>query len=899
VSALNRAITASTRHPWATLVIVVLLVLAAVPGIIGFDRVPVLRDIDALRGIGGIEQDNSNDGYLGSFNRFYLEEDYIADTFGDPDSSVFISVDTPNIYSTEALELVQAIHERMEEIPLVTEVNSIINVEDVSGAGDTISTFDLIPKDADGRPVLPSTEAELAELRRQLEANDVFESYIYSKARNENGLPAAWNITVGMEETEERPAELINRLESEVQRFQRPGVELYLFGGAVLTRAVDNSGLQDLTRQVPLILLVICLIYFFNFHSVSGVFFPVTGNIISVLWTFSIIGYVGMKLAFIHLLLLPLLIALGSSYAIHLLNQYYAEAGSYTEKHKRKQIGLTIKHILKTISLAGLTTMVGLLSSVANRLVHLRSFGLLAGVGVLLSVVVAITYVPAMLALIRIPSVRMNRAFNARPIDRLIRAVNRLTVRHPLPILLAAGVLVLTSAGGAFFVSNDVTNTDYFAPDHQIRFLTDYFSENFDGVDTMSIVLDTRPDLPGSARREVARRVAGPARDDAEAEAESIATPGADEATADDPFATDAFGDTPLGDTASADAAAASESAGMTRGGALDAAFLAEVDGLARFATAQAGVGKSISFVDMVERFNYIMHNDREEYRRLPTETAVITDYVDAFGGQDENFDGLPDAFERFVDPRYNIVKITLKLTNVNGEPFDTGDGERLRHAVGGYIEEHFDTDQVHYLIAGGSMGMLAIQNYVVSGQIISIVVSLFAIAIITSLIFGSLRIGLVSIVPLGIAVLINFGVMGIFGIKLNIATALIASFAIGIGIDDTIHYLLNLRKEMALHPDAEIASPEARSDVVLAALKKTSKAIIFTSLALIFGFAVVGFSSFLPIRYFSLLVALTMVNATIATLVVLPAVVMRFPAILTSATGPRNSRRIATRKST
>ena len=132
---------------------------------------------------------------------------------------------------------------------------------------------------------------------------------------------------------------------------------------------VLNSGIQDLIRQVPLIVLVICLVYFLNFGTVTGIIFPITGNFISVLWTYSIIGYVGMKLAFIHLLLLPLLIALGSSYAIHLLNQYYREVETYTAENRRKQIGLTIKHILRTITLAGLTTMIGLMSNTTNKLV--------------------------------------------------------------------------------------------------------------------------------------------------------------------------------------------------------------------------------------------------------------------------------------------------------------------------------------------------------------------------------------------------------------------------------------------------------------------------------------------------------------------------------------------------
>ena len=233
---------------------------------------------------------------------------------------------------------------------------------------------------------------------------------------------------------------------------------------------------------------------------------------------------------------------------------------------------------------------------------------------------------------------------------------------------------------------------------------------------------------------------------------------------------------------------------------------------------------------------------------------------------------------ESFIDPTLNVLKITLKLKNVGDHDLTTGDSKRIRQALSRYLSEHFDTSEIYYLISGGSIAFMTIQSYIVTGQILSIVFSLIVIAFMTSIIFRSLQIGLLSVIPLGIAVLVNFGVMGIFGIKLDIATALIASFAIGIGIDDTIHFLLNFRKEMAKPGNADLYNPDVRKRVVYQALRYTSKAIIFTSLALIFGFTVVGFSSFLPIKYFSILVALTMVNATIATLMFLPAVIVLFP---------------------
>lgn len=237
----DRAITLSTRRPGFTLLVIFLICLLAVPGIVGFDSIPGLDRIKAWRHIGGIEQDNSNEGYLGSFSRFHIENDYVEDVFGDTGSGVFIAVEADNIYTFETLAYVNRIHERMEVIPGVTEVSSIISLEDVTGRGDEIRSFEMIEKNENGQPMLPRTDRELARLRSRLESNDIFESVVYSKKRNDLELPLAWNIAISIEENEERSTELVNQIEAELDELEDERFATYLFGGDILSREVDNS----------------------------------------------------------------------------------------------------------------------------------------------------------------------------------------------------------------------------------------------------------------------------------------------------------------------------------------------------------------------------------------------------------------------------------------------------------------------------------------------------------------------------------------------------------------------------------------------------------------------------------------------------------------------------------
>jgi len=116
------------------------------------------------------------------------------------------------------------------------------------------------------------------------------------------------------------------------------------------------------------------------------------------------------------------------------------------------------------------------------------------------------------------------------------------------------------------------------------------------------------------------------------------------------------------------------------------------------------------------------------------------------------------------------------------------------------------------------------------------------------------------------VAVILNFGVMGWLGINLDMVTSMIAAITIGIGVDDTIHFLNTFRHNRAKGLGIDEAIEQT--------LAVAGKAIFFTSLALVLGFLVFSISSFIPVILFGLLMAMTMVATTIGALVVLPSVI-------------------------
>jgi predicted RND superfamily exporter protein len=152
-------------------------------------------------------------------------------------------------------------------------------------------------------------------------------------------------------------------------------------------------------------------------------------------------------------------------------------------------------------------------------------------------------------------------------------------------------------------------------------------------------------------------------------------------------------------------------------------------------------------------------------------------------------------------------------------------------------------------------------------GQLIGLAQVLMVLLTLMSLFFLSIRIGVLSLVPNVLPIVVLFGVMGWAEIPLNVSTSMIAVIAIGIAVDDTIHYLSEF--------NAQIRQTGNQERAILEAAQVIGRPIVFTSMALTAGFLVVCLSGFQPIRYFGVLASLTMVVALLADLLLTPALLM------------------------
>ena len=180
-------------------------------------------------------------------------------------------------------------------------------------------------------------------------------------------------------------------------------------------------------------------------------------------------------------------------------------------------------------------------------------------------------------------------------------------------------------------------------------------------------------------------------------------------------------------------------------------------------------------------------------------------------------------------------------------------------------VEQNFDSNQSNIKISGLSVFINDFVNIIVKSSMTSILLSIVLILIITGLFFSSIKWGLFSIVPLTSAVILNFGLMGIFGIDLNHMTALLSAVIIGVGVDFSIHYISDYRRNLINNVDSNIINLRTSQDVGYPVLLDVASNM---------GFIALFFSILIPLNHMGGLMVFAMISTSFATLTILASLI-------------------------
>jgi predicted RND superfamily exporter protein len=269
-------------------------------------------------------------------------------------------------------------------------------------------------------------------------------------------------------------------------------------------------------------------------------------------------------------------------------------------------------------------------------------------------------------------------------------------------------------------------------------------------------------------------------------------------------------------------------------------------------------VGKVVSLVDLLKQMSQVV--DPAGGGKLPDTSPGVAQYLLLYSmGGDENDLG------RLVDHDFRRAVITAYLRTDDFRAM-----KAMTVAVQAEADQLFASTPVKASVGGGVTNAIALNETMVRGKTINLIQISLLVVVITSVLLRSVAGGFLVLLPLGTAALVNLGLMGWTGIPLSMGTAAISAMAIGIGADYAVYFLFRVREEFQRTGDLRGATATA--------LTTSGKAIAYVASAVAGGYLCLALSLFKVHVLLGVLVALTMVSSSAATVAFLPAVILLLP---------------------
>ena len=287
---------------------------------------------------------------------------------------------------------------------------------------------------------------------------------------------------------------------------------------------------------------------------------------------------------------------------------------------------------------------------------------------------------------------------------------------------------------------------------------------------------------------------------------------------------------------------------------------LKRMDKLQDFISKIPELSNPISIVNGIKFAKQAFYNGNPKYYNLPTsqENNFILPYISNLGEKNE-------LLLNYIDSLGQFGRITTFMKDI-----DTQKIEFIESNLNKKINELFPENRYKIEITGKAILFLKGTKFLIKNLFISLALAIMLISIFMALMFRSLKMILISLIPNILPLILTAGLMGVIGIPLKPSTILVFSIAFGISVDFTIHYLAKYRQEL-------ISSQWEINSSVYKALRETGISMFYSGIVLFFGFSVFILSNFGGTQALGGLVSITLLMAMLANLILLPSLLISF----------------------
>ncbi|HOU97099.1 MAG TPA: MMPL family transporter, partial [Bacteroidales bacterium] len=613
---------------------------------------------------------------------------------------------------------------------------------------------------------LPESQSQLDSLKSYVFSKEMYKGAIVS----EDGTATVIMFTLLPDADKQAVAK---EIKEKTEALNLP--EIIYFGGLpFMVNDVSDLIISDIVWLLPIVFIVIALILYFSFKSLRGVLMPLLTAGIAVIWTIGIMVTAGHELTIILNIVPIILLAVGSAYTIHVINSFNVSKTTDINQTIIKALG----YVIIPVVLAAVTTAIGFVSFVLGAyLTMIRDFGIFTAIGVMVSLILAIFFVPALTSV-------FSKNDNKKTADLtekktilshvILQPLSNLLFKHPKYIFSIWGILMVISIVGMFLIKTSTNMADYFKKDNPTRISEDLMQKKFGGSFPVFVVFDGDVQSPEVLKTMIKTE---------------------------------------------------------------------------QFMKQDPNISITQSVADLIEQMNDAML----EGKKIPDDRTKIEQLWFLLDGQ--------DVMPQLVSEDLDRGIIQSKFASVENKEI-----EAFTKKMQQFIEEN-SNENCKIELTGMPSVYVRLNDSLIKSQFSSLLIALVLVVLIVGLIFRSFSKGIYATIPIIATILVLFGFMGFTGIPLDIATVLVGSIALGIGIDYSIHFISGFNAHLKENGDAEKAIEKT--------LLSSGKAIIINVTSVAAGFLVLLFSQLVPLQNFGLLVAISMFGSGLGSLTLLPVILI------------------------
>jgi predicted RND superfamily exporter protein len=536
-------------------------------------------------------------------------------------------------------------------------------------------------------------------------------------------------------------------------------------------------------------LLITSLIFFFFFRSFRATFISIFILLFGVMWSFGTLGLFNYKITILTAIIPPLIIVIGITNCIFLINKYQQEIKLH--QNQAKALQRVISKIGVSTLMTNLTTAAGFATFMITGNELLYEFGLVTSINVITVYLLTLLIVPIMYSFMPMPKEKHLYHLSKNYLASVLGWVERVVKTKRTYIYTVYVLLLVFSVVGVMQMK--VSGSLIGEMPKSASFFKDilFYEKEFNGVMPLEIMINTQH-----------------------------------------------------------------------KKGVMKLSTMKKMDELQKIIEQIPELSKPVSVVNLVKYSKQAFYNGNPDYYELPTsqEQVFILSYA-----KNASKNSKDNLMKSYVDSTGQYARITTYMKDIG-----TKDMANIEGKLRTKIDKIFPKDRYEVTLTGKALVFQKGTTYLINNLIESLLFAIFLIAGLMAYLFRSAKMIFVSVITNILPLCITSGLMGYLGIPLKPSTILVFSIAFGISVDNAIQFMAKYRHDLKIN-NGKIKKS------VFSALQETGVSTFYTSIVLIFGFAIFTLSSFSGTVALGGLISCTLLFAMFANLLVLPALVLTF----------------------